>query len=238
LEKCRIPEYTARKQLLAKVKSGELIKLQNGFYLIIPPQYQKLKRIPVSYFAQKYFEFLNTNYYLGLHSAALLYGAGDQRYQVDYVVVSGRIPSCKIKAQNIRLNLLSSKNFPEYGILKKKSGVSYVNVSSPALTIADLIHYRQSLGGMSEIIETVVDLTNELTVQDAENVFSKYPYTSVLQKAGYLLERFDARKEIIKVMYNCLKTRKHYPVLLESKRRESAGSALNRWKVDQNTEID
>ena len=73
-------------ELLRLSEKGEVLNLRKGFYLIITPRYSSVKKLPIQLYCDKLFRSLNRNYYVGLFSAAKLYGASHQQVQRDYII--------------------------------------------------------------------------------------------------------------------------------------------------------
>ena len=67
-----------------------------------------------------------------------------------------------IKKGVIFLDLFASSYWPHRNILQKKSDAGYFNVSSPALTAIDLIHYQSKLGGINRMLAIIEELVEEI----------------------------------------------------------------------------
>jgi len=61
LEKCNAPESTIRKELVRLAKKNEIVNLRKGFYIILPPKFQNLGKIPVQLYVEKLFLHTNKN---------------------------------------------------------------------------------------------------------------------------------------------------------------------------------
>jgi predicted transcriptional regulator of viral defense system len=216
---------------------GEIVNLRKGFYLIITPRYSSAKKLPIQLYCEKLFNHLNRNYYVGLFSAAKFHGASHQQVQRDYLITE------KPKLNDISKNTLDIRFFtatkwPDKNIQQKKSDAGIFKISSPALTIVDLIHHQTKLGGINRMLATIEELTEELRESDLLDLVSWYPNKSTLQRFGFLLEELGMQEKYQEIIYSELKAKNFYPVLLSPKSKEKPGAVDNRWKVDVNVELE
>ena len=224
-------------ELLRLSDKGEIVNLRKGFYLIITPRYSSLKKLPVQLYSEKLFNHLNKNYYLGLFSAAKFHGASHQQVQRDYIVTD------KPKLNDISKNALDIRFFtatkwPDRNIQQKTCDAGNFNVSSPALTIVDLINHQTKLGGLNRMLATIEELSEELTESDVSDLLSWYPNKSSLQRFGFFLEEFKGNEGLKEMIFEHLKTKHFYPVLLIPKSNEKPGAVNNKWKVDINLKLE
>lgn len=231
------PESTLRKELTRLVVKQDITPLRQGFYLIIPPRYQKVGKIPVAFYADKLFRFLKRPYYVALYSAASSYGASHQQIQQDYIMTSHPTPR-DINRQNTIIRFFGLSGWPEKNIVQRKSDAGLYKISSPALTAIDLIHHQTKIGGMNRAITILEELTEEITETDIRELLTWYPHTSSLQRFGYLLEELNAPETHTSLVHQFLSKQNFYPVLLSPNSQQKAGGTGNRWKVDVNLELE
>lgn len=230
-------DVALKNELSRFVKKGEIINLRQGFYLILPPRYRSYHKIPLELYAEKLFKYLNKPYYMGLYSAAAFYGASHQQVQKDYLIT--QFPNIRnIKKGVIFLDLFVSSCWPSKNILQKKSDAGYFNVSSPALTAIDLIHYQSKLGGINRMLAIIEELIEEINTDDIQDLLSWYPHTSSIQRLGFLLNELQADPAIVTLLSEYLKGKNYYPVLLSPEKNRRPGSTENIWKVDVNIEME
>lgn len=231
------PEPTIRKELARLASRNEIINLRHGFYLIVPPRYQGLGKLPVQLYVDKLFRYLNKPYYLALYSAATLHGAAHQQVQQDYIIT---VPPAlrDINKGKTKLRFFKMGNWPSKNIIQKKSDAGMFKISSPALTVVDLVHHQLKIGGINRMLANLEELAEEITEEDMENLLSWYPNKSSLQRLGFLLARMDVSDNILELIYEHLKQEQFYPVLLNPKKGQNAGSTGNKWKVDVNIKIE
>ena len=216
---------------------NEIFNLRKEFYVIFPPQYAVRQYLPLQFYVDKLFSFLQKPYYVGLFSAAKFYGAAHQQLQTDYIITTPP-PLAEIKKKSFHIKFFTASRWPSKNIRKMKSDAGFFRISSPALTIADLIHYQTKLGGINRIFTVIKELTGEVTAKDLEELLEWYPYVSTLQRFGFLLEKSGAGKPLVDSLKNHLEQRKLYPVLLSPSAKKRSGKTANFWKVIENTKLE
>ena len=75
-----------KSELSRLIDKKSIVNLRKGFYLIIPPRDSKQGQVPIQFYIEKLFKYLNRNYYLGFYSAAKFHGASHQQTQRDYLM--------------------------------------------------------------------------------------------------------------------------------------------------------
>lgn len=237
LKNCDVSTSTLRKELRRLSEKKEIINLRKGFFLIVPPRYQNLGKLPVQLYVDKLFQQLGKKYYVGLYSAAAIHGAAHQQVQQDYIVTVSPALS-HVDKTNIRLRFFSVKYWPGKNIQEKKSDAGYFKVSSPALTAADLVHHHSKIGGMNRILTAIEELAEEIHSKDVTDLLSWYPHISALQRLGYLLDQIQVGNDLTDPIYEYLNKGNYYSILLSPKGGQKAGSTGNRWKVDVNIKLE
>ena len=180
---------------------------------------------------------MDRNYYVALFSAAKFHGASHQQVQRDYIITE-RPKYNDILKNTIDIRFFTTSNWSDKNIQLKKSDAGIYKVSSPALTIVDLIHYQTKLGGINRMLATIEELTEELTELDLVELLNWYPHKSTLQRFGFLLEKLAINEEHQKMIFMNLKTTNFFPVLLSPKSNEKPGAVNNRWKVVVNVKLE
>lgn len=224
-------------ELSRLIKKKEIIGLRARFYVILTPRFRGYGKPPVELYVQKLFEYLKRSYYLAFYSAAAYHGAGHQQVQQDYLVT--KVPNIRdIKKGVIHLNMFATSTWPPKNIIQKKSDAGYFNISSPALTIADLIHYQSKLGGLNRMFAIIEELAEEIDAKDIMDLLAWYPHVSTIQRLGYMLTLIEVDQEITDLLLRYLSAHRHYPVLLSNEKGRSPGSTGNPWKVDVNINLE
>ncbi|MEN8122276.1 MAG: type IV toxin-antitoxin system AbiEi family antitoxin [Bacteroidota bacterium] len=226
-----------RSELSRLTEKKEILNLRKGFYLIIPPRYSRQSQLPIQLYINKLFKNLNRKYYLGFYSAAKFQGASHQQIQRDYVITEK--PKLKDIVKNgFDLRFFTTTKWPEKNILEKKSDAGIFKISSPALTVVDLIHHQTKLGGLSRMMAIIEELSEEINQNDIAELLTWYPHKSTLQRFGFLLEELQVDKSLCVKILKHLQQFRYFPVLLSPKPDKKAGAVNNPWKVDVNIELE
>ncbi len=218
-------------------KKGEIVPLRKGFYLIIPPRYYKLGKLPIELYIDKLFKYIERPYYVGLYSAAKFHGASHQQIQREYIItIKPTLLNITKKSNDIRF--FTTSKWPTKNILERKSDAGIFKISSPALTAVDLIHHQNKLGGVNRMLAILEELSEEFTKNDIQELLTWYPHKSTLQRFGFLLEELHVEETYLKPIMQHLKKTKYFPVLLSPKSKQKPGAVNNRWKVDVNSKLE
>ena len=190
--------------------------------IIIPPLYSKQGYIPIQLYIHKLFQSLNRHYYLGFYSAAKFHGASHQQTHKEYVMIE-KPKLNEIKKNDFDIKFITASQWPAKNIIEKKSDAGYFNISSPALTAADLIHHQNKLGGLNRMLAILEELTEEITNEDLNDLLIWYPHRSTIQRLAFILDEQQAGIDL-SVISNYLKSTQYFPVLLSPKKNQKAGS--------------
>ncbi|MCY4561956.1 MAG: hypothetical protein OXC03_06595 [Flavobacteriaceae bacterium] len=198
------------------IEKKEISAFRRGFYLIGKhPIYGSLPRMPISFYIDDLFKYLKRDYYVSLFSASEYNGASHQSVFNDFVNV--HIPSMKtIKVKQYDTFFHSVSVWPKKNIVRRKEDIYTFNMSSRALTTVDLIRYEREIGGINTILPNIEELSYNMTTKDVEDLLSWYPYKSILQRFGFLLEylRLKQGEHLYKPIEEYLSQFKTFPVLL------------------------
>jgi hypothetical protein len=81
----------SRKAILSSIQhlvaKNEIVSLANGFYVIVPPEYQILGCLPAEYFITYLMEYWKCDYYACLLTAAKYHGASHQAVMTFQVMI-------------------------------------------------------------------------------------------------------------------------------------------------------
>jgi predicted transcriptional regulator of viral defense system len=230
-------ETSIKSELSRLIAKKEIVNLRKGFYLIITPRYSSAQKLPIQLYCEKLFKYLDRNYYVALFSAAKFHGASHQQVQKDYIITE-KPKFNDISKTTIDIRFFTTSNWTEKNIQMMKSDAGIYKVSSPALTIVDLIHYQTKLGGINRMLAVIEELSEELNESDILELLNWYPNKSTLQRFGFLLEELGINEEFQELIFMNLKTINFFPVLLSPKSTEKPGAVNNRWKVAVNIKLE
>lgn len=237
IENINKSETSIKSELSRLIAKKEIVNLRKGFYLIITPRYVSAQKLPVQLYCEKLFKYLDRHYYIALFSASKFHGASHQQVQRDYIITEKPKLNNIIKS-TIDIRFFTTSNWAFKNIQIKKSDAGFYRVSSPALTIVDLIHHQTKVGGISRMLAVIEELSEELNESDIVELLIWYPNKSTLQRFGFLLEEIGLNEEFQELIFKNLKTTNFFPVLLSPKSNEKPGAVNNRWKVDVNIKLE
>jgi predicted transcriptional regulator of viral defense system len=223
-------------ELARLVEKKEIVNLRRGFYLIIPPRYSKQGKLPIQLFIDKLCKDLDRNYYLGFYSAAKFHGASHQQTHKEYVMIEKPMLN-NIQKSEIDIRFITTAKWPIGNIIEKKSDAGIFKISSPALTVADLISHHTKLGGLNRMLAILEELSEEITDVDIKDLLSWYPLKSTLQRVGFILEELQTDIDLEPILDH-LRSDKYFPVLLSPNQGQKPGAVDNKWKVDVNIKLE
>ncbi len=235
-------EFVTERALTAAI--DKLIKKQRivspcaKIYVIVPTQYRSLGAPPGLWFLHDWMSSINAvDYYVGLLSAAAIYGATHHAVQETEVIVQKQLPSKVIGSSRFRFFYSKQTHLTP----KQKWSVptGYVWVSSPSATVLELISYMPKIGGPSLIATVLSELCDCIKIGEissaAEKMKIKFP---LLQRLGVILDILDL-KEFAKEVFEIISTRKIRPVSLNVERNLSKKDFFNhKWKVYMNDKVE
>lgn len=221
------------------VRQKTIISPAKGFYVIIPTEYALTGVVAPTFFIDQMMELMKRKYYIGLLNAAEFYGAAHQRPQT-FTVINTYPEIRSGERSNIRFAFISRKDIDDRYIVKHKSRLGTVNVSSAELTAIDLVANEEKVGGLNRVCSVLNDLVDSIDFNKVDNnIYSVYPI-SVYQRLGYILESILEKNSLADKVYTSL-------IRLDGRIRKipfKSGKATegylsdNRWKVIENQEID
>ena len=219
--------YPALKQSLYRLKQKkEVVQIRQGFYVIIPPEYSKQGMLLPYLFIDDLMKSLYKPYYVGLLSAAALYGAAHQQPMGYTVITQSPAPR---SIDKLKIVFFSKQNFLQDGIIQKKTQAGYINVSSPELTALDFFDYIHKFG-INRITTVLQELTEEMKPSVLAKVAKNFPNTAAIQRLGYILEKEVSAEKLSDSLWKVLNERTCFPVPL-APQKEKKGEMDSKWKI-------
>ncbi len=228
--------YNSIKQSIFRYKKkGKLSQIRKGFYVITIPEYAKNKIIPVYLFIDDMMKWQKKDYYLGLLSAASMFGATQQQVMETYIIIK-KPPIRNIKNEKLSINFIVKKDWNEKDIKKIKTDAGYINVSSPEMTILDLMYYMKNWG-INRAANIVNEIAPKIDKKKLEIAAKRYNKKIAIQRLGYLFEKELNEREFANVLSHVMKDNKYNCALL-SPHHSKKGKMISEWKIIKNTEIE
>jgi len=217
-----------------KIKN-QLAQVRKKFYVIIPPQYSHRGMIPYTLFVDDMMKHLKREYYVGLLSAAALHGAGHQQ-PMEFNIVIRKPTFRNIKNQKLSIAFFTKGDWDPDQVSQRKTEAGYLNISTPELTVFDLVCYNQKIGGLNRIIPILEDLSEEIKPSVIART-AKNQKSPVIQRLGYLFDELGI-KNLSEALYKSMEKKKVKEVLLSPLHKNRSGVINNRWKIIINTKLD
>jgi predicted transcriptional regulator of viral defense system len=173
-------------------RKQHLVSLRRGLYVIVPPQYLAWGAPPPSWYIDDLMRHEGRPYYVGLLKAAELHGATHQAVMEFQVVTNKRLPKIRAGRSPITFHYRKDMAAVSEAIEDRKTDTGRMNVSSLELTLFDLMRYPHSGGGLDNIATIISDLGNRIDPGKLAALSAAFE-RSVIQRLGYLLERFGHR---------------------------------------------
>jgi predicted transcriptional regulator of viral defense system len=218
-------------------KKNRIVSVYKGFYLIVPPEYSARGILPPMHFIDDLMKFIGKPYYVGLLSAAALYGAAHQQPQEFFVVTTTKQNTTRKKG--IKINYFTRKNIPQSFIEKRKTETGYVNVSSPELTIADLVYYHNSIGGLNRVCMVINELSEEIKSERINHEFVMILTVPTIQRLGFIFERIVSQTYLAEKLFNisCEQNRTFFWQPFKAGGERKGFDKDEKWKIIINTNV-
>jgi predicted transcriptional regulator of viral defense system len=179
-------------------KRGKLISPRQGFYVVVPPQYQSWGAPPPNWYIDDLMRHEGHTYYVGLLKAAELHGASHQAVMEFQVITNKRLPRLSVGRSALAFYYRKDMAACDAGIVDYKTDTGRMKISSAELTVFDLLRYPQAAGGLDNVATVISDLGEKI---DAEKITSLAPTfeRNIVQRVGYLLEHMGHKEKAEKL---------------------------------------
>jgi len=235
LDTVKRSEQALDRNLNRLIAKGKISRVMKGFYLVIPPEYFSRGTLPLPLFIDDLMKALERDYYVGLFSAAAIHGASHQQPMESYVII--KQPAMRVvRGNKLTINFLMKKEWYSEHILKMKTDVGYMNVSSPELTALDLLYYSHRFS-MNRIFTVYQELVEAMDPARLEATAKHYPQTAAIQRLGFLLDKELHQEKLTRALMTALQERRYSPVLLVPGP-DRSGKSDPDWKIIKNTIVE
>lgn len=170
-------------------RKHHLVSPRRGFYVIVPPQYLAWGAPPPPWYIDDLMRHEGHPYYVGLLKAAELHGAAHQAVMEFQVVTNKRLPQLRVGRSSIAFYYRKDLAAVSAGIEDRKTDTGRMKVSSPELTVFDLVRYPYAAGGLDNTVTVIADLADHLNAGKVATLSAAYE-RAVSQRLGYLLDTF------------------------------------------------
>ncbi len=162
-------------------------------------RYQLRGEVPPSFYVDDLMRHLGRRYYLGLTSSAAIWGAGHQRVQKDFAVVT--LPRMRgASLAHGMLRLVYRDQMPEKHIVVRNADGGVVRFADAVLTAFDLVHHADLVGGMSSVATVLAELLESVDFAASSDLGAFVPCV-VWQRLGYICENVIGNTEKADALY-------------------------------------
>jgi len=242
----KISKFNALASICRVKKRGEIISPAKGFYVIIPPEHQLQGCLPATELVPIIMQHLQINYYTGLLSSAMYHGATHQKPN-SFQIISDKQIRKEFRFGGVAIDLIYKKNLENLPIQEIAVDSGYLKISSPELTIMDLLLYPKRSGGLNHIATVLSEIIPSIDLKKLIELAKISNQKFWLQKLGYILEKIDVENpdqklEIINGLQNYLSLDKKFVaknfVPLAPEIPIKGYPRCKKWMIIENTSIE
>jgi predicted transcriptional regulator of viral defense system len=161
-----------------------------GFYVIVPPEYRGEGAPPWRWFVAPMLRYLEAPYYVGLLTAAAQHGATGQAAQEVQVIVDRQVRQ-KIAGRQ-RIEFILRKRASQAPVVEVTTPTGRLRVSTPEMTMLDLVAYPSRAAGWNNIASLLPDLAPLASRRGWKDALRVQPRTTEVQRLGHLMDQFGA----------------------------------------------
>jgi predicted transcriptional regulator of viral defense system len=200
-------------------------------------EYQKAGATPATWFINELMQSYKQDYYVGLLSAAALYGAAHQAPQVFQVITTK--PLRDIHSGHVEIQFITKKQITPSSHQAIKTPTAYMRVSLPEITAIDLVRYAKSTGHLNHVATILTELQEEFDEGRFQQILqTEHLEISTIQRLGYLLELIKAKSGITKLLKNWIQKQKPRLVPLRSDKIYDKQKKNVDWRLFINEKIE
>jgi predicted transcriptional regulator of viral defense system len=212
-----------------RLKAKKAIRsLTQDSYMIIPAEYHNLGGVPPHWIIDSLMKHLTQDYYIGLLSAASMYGATHQQ-PMSFQVITNRTR----RPIELERGMIEFYQFKECSFSIKEavsSPTGYAQVSSKEQTLFDLVRFNQSCGYLSNVGSVIKDIVRYCNDDAFVEALSNEKNSSVIQRLGYLFE-YIGSENFAGLVQKELSIRKIQFIQLRPDVKNDEGEINQRFKV-------
>ena len=239
----QISEASAKSGLYRLKKANKIITPIKGLYVIVPPEHQPYGSIPAEELVPIIMKHLNADYYVGLLSAGLFFGATHQKPARFQVITNKRIKH-SLAFGDIVIELVYKKSLDGLPTQDFVVATGYLKVSTPELLTIDLFKYSKRAGGISHIDTVLSELTPRIDENRLIELAEKLGEICQIQRLGFVLERIEVmedeekKQQVINRLAEYLENVERPYVSLVPYISRTGHSKYSKWKIIENTDFE
>jgi predicted transcriptional regulator of viral defense system len=218
------------------LKKHRIAMIRQGFYIIVPLEYQPNGILPASWFIHQLMEYLELPYYVALLSAAAIHGAAHQKSQEFQVITNKSLRT--IHARGLRIRFFKKTDLDmEVGLEQIKTENGYINTSVPERTALDLIQYVRQIGGLNRAATVLEELAEKIDSTRLLKNAQKEKSLCFIQRLGFIMDLLGF-ENLTKKLRGWLEEKKPPKTLLDPALPINTETFNPKWRLYVNSDID
>ncbi|HNZ11162.1 MAG TPA: type IV toxin-antitoxin system AbiEi family antitoxin [Smithellaceae bacterium] len=234
IKSLKMTEEAFRKAASRLAKKTRIVRIRSGFFVVVPLEYRAAGVLPAEWFIADLMAYLEQPYYVGVLTAAALYGAAHQQPQQFQVVTTA--PQRGIQKKNLALRFFFKTNFDATPVTQMKVQTGYIAVSTPEATALDLIRYSRSIGGLDRVITVLQELGETIDAKKIQDAARKDGNLAYAQRLGWLMEK--AGHTNVEALSRWVADQKPLPARLDPSQPIKGARKDNRWQLLINSDVE
>ncbi len=227
--------FVAIQSALRRLKQkGRITSPRRGFYVLVPPEHRVAGSPPASWFIEDLMRFCGCDYYVGLLSAAALYGAAHQQPMVFQVLTD--MLNATMSAGRVTIHARKSRSIGRSLTRRIQTETGTMAVSTPEVTALDLVRFPRAAGHWNNIATVLVELAEQM---DPERLIKAAEHGRLpdAQRLGYLLDRLE-KAHLAGPLADWLAARRTTIVALRTDTTIDGYETNPRWRVIPNEDVE
>lgn len=217
------------------LKKKRIALIRQGFYIIVPIEYQTNGILPAAWFIHPLMEYLKLPYYVALLSAAAIHGAAHQKAQEFQVMTNKSLRTVHARGLRIRFFKKSDLNI-KMGIERIKTENGYIKTSIPERTALDLFRYVRQIGGLNRAATVIEELSEKIDSSRLLSNAQEEKSLCFIQRLGFVMDLLGF-ENLTEKLSSWLKTKKPAKTLLEPALPINTESFSSKWRLYVNSDI-
>jgi predicted transcriptional regulator of viral defense system len=231
-----LPVSTAAvgKALKRLSEKGRVKRLRKGFHAIVPVEFANQGIPPSDWYLDDLMRSLDLPYYIGLLSAAALYGAAHQQVQQLQIVVPRQERPLGLPGLSIRF--FRKRDLASTPLQSRKGHSGMLPVSSTEATALDLVRYSRQIGGLDVVLTVLAELAESIDPTKLAAATATETETAQIQRLGWLLDHLR-QTALADALHAALPTSKPLARAALDPGAPRTGSITgNRWRILENAQ--
>lgn len=227
--------FVANQSALRRLKKkGRLVSPRRGFYVFVPPEHRAAGSPPASWFIDDLMRYCGCDYYVGLLTAAALYGASHQQPMVFQVLTDGL--NGTMRAGRVTIQAIRSRSVGTMPVQRLRTETGSMVVSTPEATAFDLMRHPAAAGYWSNVGTVLAGLGRRLDREQIVRVAARGRLPEA-QRLGYLLDLLGEVR-LTSPLANWLATQRTTVVALRTDVDTAGLTVDGRWRVIPNEVVE